>query len=80
MEKDKGWQVTNQILLLSAELLKVEYCEVSTEVILDQPHDTNDNILMETLLYSMRESTLCYQKALNFKRKYKKTINSNTIE
>ena len=45
MEKDKGWQVTNQILLLSAELLKVKDCEVSTEDILDQPHDTNDHTL-----------------------------------
>ena len=62
MEKDKGWQVTNQILLLSAELLKVEDCEVSTEDILDLPHDTDDDLLLETVLCSMRESTLFYQK------------------
>ena len=62
MEKDKGWQVTDQILLLSAELLKVEDCEASTENILDQPHDTDDNLLLEIILCDMRSSSLCYEK------------------
>ena len=53
-----GGQATNRILLLLAELLKVEECEVSTDDILNQPHDTDDDLLLETILCSMRESTL----------------------
>ena len=65
MEKDKGCQVIERVLLLSAELLKVEECEVSTNDILNQPHDSDDDILLETVLCDMRASTLCYQKKLN---------------
>ena len=71
MEKDKGWQVTEWVLLLSAELLKVEDCEVSTNDIHNQPHDSDDDLLLETLLCDMRASTLCYQKKLNKERKDK---------
>ena len=39
-----GGQATNRILLLSAELLKVEDCEVSTDDILIQPHDNDDDL------------------------------------
>ena len=52
-------------------MLKVEDSEVSTENILDKPHDTEDNLLLETVLCNMRESTLSYQKQINYERKYK---------
>ena len=55
-----GGQATNQILLLSAVLLKEEECEVSTNEILNQPHDADDDLILETVLCSMRESTLTY--------------------
>ena len=60
MEKDKGRQVTERILLLSADLLKVEGCEVSTEDVIDQPHNTDDDLLLDIVLCDMRASTLCY--------------------
>ena len=56
MEKDNGWSVIERILLLSAELLKVEDGKVSTNDILNQPHDTDDNLLLEIVLCDMRES------------------------
>ena len=40
MEMDLKWSVTERILLLSAELLKVEDSEISTNFNLDPPHDT----------------------------------------
>ena len=64
--------MTDQILLFLAELLKVEDCEASTEIILDQPHDTDDDLLLDTILCSMWESTLCYEKEINSERKDKK--------
>ena len=73
-EKDKGWQATNQILLLLAELLKVEDFEVSTDDILDQPHDTDEDLLLETVFCSMRESTLSYRKKIKSERKCKVQI------
>ena len=68
-EKIMGGQATHQILLLSAELLKVEDCEVSTNDILNQPHDTDDDLLFEIVLWSMRESTLNYQQTKKLERK-----------
>ena len=70
-EKDMGSLATNHILLLSAELLKVEECEVSTDDILNQPHDTDDDLLLENVLCSMKSSTLSYPKKLNSERKNK---------
>ena len=35
-----------------------EDCEVSTEYILDQPHDTDDDLLLVTVVWDMRASTL----------------------
>ena len=70
-EKEMGGPAINQILLLSAELLKVEDCEVFTNDILNQPHDTDEDLLLETVLCSMRESTLSYQKKINSERKCK---------
>ena len=77
MEKDKCWPVTDWVLLLSAELLKVEDCKVSTNDILNQPCDSDDNLLLETVLCDMRASTLWYQKKLNNKRKVKKNLSKN---
>ena len=66
-----GSQATNRILLLSAELLKVEECEVSTDDILNHPHDTDDYLLPENVLCSMRSSTLTYKKKVIPKGKIK---------
>ena len=52
-------------------MLKVEDSEVSTEDILDQPNYTDDDLLLETVLCNMRESTLRYQKQINYERKVK---------
>ena len=62
MEKDNSWPVTERVLLLSAVLLKVEDGEVSTNDIFNHPHDTDDDLLLVTVLCDMRESTLRYKK------------------
>ena len=62
MEKDNSWPVTERVLLLSAELMKVEDGEFPTNDILNQPHDTDDDLLLGTILCDMRESSLRYQK------------------
>ena len=62
MERDKGWSVNERILLLSAELLKVEDSEVDTQTILDQEHETNDDLLLEIVLANMRQETLTFKK------------------
>ena len=49
----------------------MEDSEVSTKDILDQPHNTDDDLLLETVLCNMRESTLRYQKQINYERKVK---------
>ena len=69
LEKDLKWSVTEFILLLSAKLLKEEDSEVSTEDILNQPHDTDNDLLLETVLCDKRESTLKYQKQIKIKCK-----------
>ena len=66
-----GSLVTNRILLLSAELLKVGECEVSTDDILNQPHDTDDDLLLENVLCSMKSFTLTLKKKFNSERKNK---------
>ena len=63
--------MTEHILPLSAELLKVEDSEVSTSDIIDNPHDTNDDLLLETVLCDKRESKLKYQKQVNYVTKDK---------
>ena len=66
LKPSRGWrriksrQVTERVLLISAEMLKFEDCEVSTNNILNQPHDSDDGLLLETILCNMRASTLCY--------------------
>ena len=45
--------------------------EVSTNDILNQPHDTDDDLLLETVLCDMRKSSLKFRKNLNRDRKDK---------
>ena len=78
LEKGLNWAVTERILLLSTVLLTVEDSEVSTEDILDQPNDTDNDLLLEIVLCNMRESTLRYQKLINYEIKNAKY--SNTIK
>ena len=61
LEKYLKGSVTEYILLFSAEMLKAEDSEVPTEDILDKTHDTNDDLLLETVLFNMRESTFKMQ-------------------
>ena len=53
MEIEKGWKVTQQILLLSAELLKMEEDEFDTATILEHDHETEDELLLEIVLANM---------------------------
>ena len=62
MEQEKGWKVTQQILLLSEELLKVEEEEIDTTTILEHDHETEDELLLEIVLANMRQETQYFQK------------------
>ena len=57
MELEKGWKVTQQILLLSAELLELEKDELDTATILEQDYGTEDELLLEIVLANMRKET-----------------------
>ena len=62
MEQEKGWKVTQQILLLSAELLKMEGDDLDTTSILEHDHETEDELLLEIVLDNMRKETQYFQK------------------
>ena len=51
------FQVTERILLLLGELLKVEEDEVDTATILKQEYETEDDLLLEIVLANMRQET-----------------------
>ena len=62
--QDKRWKVTEQILPLSAELLKAEEDEVDTDTILEHEHETEDDLLLEIVLTTMRQETQTFNKIL----------------
>ena len=72
MELEKGWKVTQQILLLSAELLVIEKDELDTATILEQDHETVDELLLEIVLANMRKETQYFQKIIHKERKDKR--------
>ena len=63
--------MTECILLLSVEFLKVEDREAYTNDILNQPHETDDNFLLEIVLCNMLRSTQNYEKQIKLERKDK---------
>ena len=72
MELEKGWKVTQQILLLSAELLELERDVLDTATILEHDHDTEDELLLEIVLANMRKETQYFQKNLQREKKDKR--------
>ena len=69
IERDKGWKVTEWILLLSTELLKVEEEEVDTATIFEHDRETEDEYLLEIVLANMRQETQYFQKNLQREKK-----------
>ena len=55
-------KVTQQILILSVELLKVEEDEIDTTTILEHNHEMEDELLLEIVLVNMRHETQYFQK------------------
>ena len=68
MERDKGWKVTERILLVSAQMLKVEEYEVDTATILEYEHETEDDLLLEIVLANMRQETQTFKKIAKRKK------------
>ena len=71
MEEEKNWDVNQKILTLFSEILTVKEELADTQLILNQDHLTDDDLLLELVLANMRNDTKFFYSRLQREKKTK---------
>ena len=80
MENEKNWDVKQKILTLASEILALKDELADTQLILNQDHLTDDDLLLELVLANMRNDTKFFYLRLQRGKKEKKTATNEKIE
>ena len=72
MENEENWDINQKILTLASEILNIKDELADTQLILNQDHLTDDDLLLELVLANMRKDTNFFYSRLQRQKKDKK--------
>ena len=72
MEKEKNWDINQKILTLASEILTIKDELADTQLILNQDHLTDDDLLLELVLANRQKDTKFFYSRLQREKKDKR--------